>query len=158
MKISQKGLYALEALMHLANRQNEGLIKIQEIADSEGLPKKFLELILLDLKLARIVESGRGINGGYRLKRVPSEIFLGEVIRRIDGPLAPFGDAQSLRDNVTRDERHGELFRVFLSVRDAAAEILDHTSLADICRAQSRHQASETLASRDNQSASGATE
>jgi DNA-binding IscR family transcriptional regulator len=59
MKISQKGLYALEALMHLANRQDKGLIKIQEIADSEGLPKKFLELILLDLKLARIVESGR---------------------------------------------------------------------------------------------------
>jgi Rrf2 family protein len=155
MKISQKGLYALEALMHLANRQDKGLIKIQEIADSEGLPKKFLELILLDLKLARIVESGRGVNGGYRLKRSPSEIFLGEVIRTIDGPLAPFGDAQSLRENVNRDERHGELFRVFLSVRNAAAEILDHTSLADICREQSRHQASESVLSNDSQSPSG---
>lgn len=156
MKISQKGLYALEALMHLANRCDKGLIKIQDIADSEGLPKKFLELILLDLKLARIVESGRGVNGGYRLKRAPSEIFLGDVIRTIDGPLAPFGDAQSLRENVRRDERHGELFRVFLSVRNAAAEILDHTSLADICREQSKHQVSESDISTDNQSASGA--
>ena len=156
MKISQKGLYALEALMHLARRQNEGLIKIQEIADSESLPKKFLELILLDLKLARIVESGRGINGGYRLKRAPSEIFLGEVIRTIDGPLAPFGDAQSLRDSARRDERHGELFRVFLSVRNAAAKILDHTSLADICREQGKHHPSAPVPSPDNRSASDA--
>jgi len=119
--------------MHLARRANDGLIKIKEIADSEALPKKFLELILLDLKLARIVESGRGANGGYRLKRPPSEIFLGEIIRTTDGPLAPFGDVDSLRQHTKQGEKNAELFRVFLSVRNAAAAILDHTSLADIC-------------------------
>lgn len=134
MKISQKGLYALEALMHLTRNQDRGLIKIHEIADSEGLPKKFLELILLDLKLARIVESVRGTKGGYRLRRAPNEIFLSEIIRTVDGPLAPFGDAESLRAQVKGDDKHRELFRVFLSVRNAAADILDHTTLADICR------------------------
>jgi Rrf2 family protein len=136
MKISQKGLYALEALIFLARRQNEGAIKIHEIADSEALPKKFLELILLELKHARIVESVRGANGGYRLKRPAAEIFLGEVIRTIDGPLAPFEDAESLRQLVERDNKHSALFRVLLSVRDAAAAILDHTSLSDVCYAR----------------------
>jgi Rrf2 family protein len=132
MQISQKGLYALKALVHLAGRYPCGAIKIRQIAADEQLPEKFLELILLELKHARIVESVRGANGGYRLKRPPSSIFLGEIIRTIDGPLAPFGDAESLRDLVEHDTRHRALFRVFLAVRDAASNILDHTSLADV--------------------------
>jgi Rrf2 family protein len=135
MKVSHKGLYALEALMLLARRYPEGTVKIREIAQDEGLPEKFLELILLELKHARFVESVRGAKGGYRLKRSPSKIFLGEIIRTIDGPLAPFEDAESLRRHVARDNKHSALFRVFLAVRDAASDILDHTSLADICHA-----------------------
>lgn len=134
MKISQKGLYALEALMCLARRYENGAIKIHEIADEEELPEKFLELILLELKHGRIVQSTRGAKGGYRLKRPPSKIFLGEVIRMIDGPLAPFEDAESLRRLVEKDKKRSSLFRVFLSVRDAAAGILDHTSVADVCQ------------------------
>jgi DNA-binding IscR family transcriptional regulator len=67
------------------------------------------------------------------LKRAPQEIFLGEVIRRIDGPLAPFEDAESLRERVNTDPKHRALFRVLLEVRDATARILDHTCLADLC-------------------------
>jgi Rrf2 family protein len=133
MKISQKGLYALEALMLLARQYPKGVVKIREIAAGEELPEKFLELILLELKHARIVESTRGAQGGYRLKRPPAKIFLGEIIRTIDGPLAPFEDAESLRRHVEHDRKHSSLFRVFLAVRNAAAGILDHTSLADIC-------------------------
>jgi Rrf2 family protein len=133
MNVSQKGLYALEALMHLARRYNpDGAIKISEIAAAEDLPEKFLELILLELKHARIVESVRGANGGYRLKRPPNKIFLGEVIRTIDGPLAPFEDSERLRELVESDKKHGSLFKIFLAVRNAAAGILDHTSLAEI--------------------------
>lgn len=139
MQISQKGLYALKALMFLSRHYSEkGAVKIREIAADEELPEKFLELILLELKHARVVESVRGANGGYRLKRPPSKIFLGEVIRTIDGPLAPFEDAESLRRLVETDKKHGPLFRVFLAVRNAAAGILDHTSLADICQVK-RH-------------------
>jgi len=136
VRVSQKGLYALEALMFLARRYPAGTAKIREIAEDEQLPAKFLELILLELKHARIVESVRGAKGGYRLKRAPNRIFLGEIIRTIDGPLAPFEDAESLRLLVERDVKHSSLFRVFLAVRDAAAGILDHTSLADICHAK----------------------
>ena len=136
MNVSQKGLYALEALMSLARRYPEGTVKIREIAKDEDLPEKFLELILLELKHARIVESVRGANGGYRLKRPPSKIFLGEIMRTIDGPLAPFEDAESLRRLVEHDKKHSALFRVFLAVRNAASDILDHTSLADICHAK----------------------
>jgi Rrf2 family protein len=134
MQVSQKGLYALKALMFLTHRySSNGAVKIREIAANEELPEKFLELILLELKHARVVESVRGANGGYQLKRPPSKIFLGEIIRTIDGPLAPFEDAESLQRLVDSDKKHAPLFRVFLAVRNAAAGILDHTSLADIC-------------------------
>src|SRR5437764_5507290 len=132
MKISQKGLYALQALMMLARRYNQGAIRIRDIAYEEDLPEKFLELILLELKNARIVESARGAKGGYQLRRSPAEIRLSEIIRLIDGPLAPFGDADQLRSLINRDAEHRALYQVFLDVRDAAAKILDSTSLADI--------------------------
>src|SRR6266566_1123383 len=132
MKISQKGLYALQALMMLARHYDQGAIKIRDIAYEEILPEKFLELILLEMKNARIVESVRGAKGGYRLRRSPSEIHLSEIIRLIDGPLAPFGDAEQLRSLIDRDAEHRALYQVFLDVRDAAARILEHTSLADI--------------------------
>ncbi|MGH9560748.1 MAG: Rrf2 family transcriptional regulator, partial [Terracidiphilus sp.] len=74
----------------------------------------------------------RGANGGYALQRAPKLILLGEVLRMIDGPLAPFEDAESLRRRVRTDEKHRPLFRVLLEVRDATARILDHTSLADL--------------------------
>jgi Rrf2 family protein len=132
MKISQKGLYALQAMMMLARRHDQGAIRIRDIAYEEVLPEKFLELILLELKNARLVESVRGAKGGYELRRPPSEIHLSEIIRLIDGPLAPFGDAEQLRHLIDRDAEHRALYRVFLQVRDAAAKILEHTTLADI--------------------------
>ena len=132
MKVSQKGLYALQALMMLTRRYNQGAIRIRDIAYEEDLPEKFLELILLELKNARIVESARGAKGGYQLRRPPSEIRLSEIIRLIDGPLAPFGDADQLRSLIDRDADHRALYQVFLDVRDAAAKILDHTTLADL--------------------------
>jgi len=132
MKISQKGLYGLQAMMMLARNHNQGAIKIRDIAYEEVLPEKFLELILLELKNARMVESVRGAKGGYQLRRDPSDIVLSEIIRLIDGPLAPFGDAEQLRELIDRDPDHRALYQVFLDVRDAAARILDNTSLADL--------------------------
>src|SRR3979490_3296854 len=132
MKISQKGLYALQAMMMVARRHNQGAIKIRDIAYEEDLPEKFLELILLELKNARMVESERGAKGGYQLRRDPSEIHLSEIMRLIDGPLAPFGDAEQLRSLIDRDAEHRALYQIFLDVRNAAAKILEHTTLADI--------------------------
>jgi Rrf2 family protein len=132
MKISQKGLYALQAMMLLARRHQQGSIRIRDIAYEENLPEKFLELILLELKNARLVESVRGAKGGYQLRRAPSDIRLSEIIRLIDGPLAPFADAEQLRTLIDRDDDRRALYQVFLDVRDAAAKILEGTTLADL--------------------------
>src|SRR6202049_1351677 len=132
MKISQKGLYALQAMMMLARKYQQGAIRIRDIADEENLPEKFLELILLELKNARIVESVRGAKGGYQLRRNPADIRLSEIIRLIDGPLAPFGDADQLRVLIDRDIPHRALYQVFLDVRGATSHILEHTTLADL--------------------------
>jgi Rrf2 family protein len=132
LKISQKGLYALQAMMTLARRYQQGAIRVRDIASEADVPGKFLELILLELKDARIVESVRGAKGGYQLRRPPSQIRLSEVIRLIDGPLAPFGDADQLRVLIARDADHRALYQVFLDVRDGAVRILENTSLADI--------------------------
>ncbi len=132
MRISRRGLYALKALCHLAGRHGEGVVRVGEIAEAEDIPEKFLEGILVFLKNARIVSSRRGREGGYALRRPPDAVFLGEVIRLVDGPLAPLGDAEELARRVKTERRQAGLFEVFLEVRNAAAAILDHTTLADV--------------------------
>src|ERR1700685_4325300 len=113
MRISQRGLYALQALTVLAEHPT-GVVKIKDIAAEEDLPEKFLEAILLELKRARIVDSVRAAHGGYQLRRPPKKISLGEVLRRIDGPLAPFEDAESLRRRVSTAPKATPFFPVFL--------------------------------------------
>ena len=139
MKISQKGLYALQALMSLARRHEEGAIKVREIASDGDLPEKFLELILIELKHARIVQSTRGTKGGYQLRRAPSEIALSEIIRLIDGPLAPLGDADQLRELISSEPENGALYKVLLEVRNAAASILENTTIADLVNGKRPH-------------------
>ncbi|HUL75706.1 MAG TPA: Rrf2 family transcriptional regulator [Vicinamibacteria bacterium] len=132
MRLSQRGLYALKALIHLAEADDQGLVKIHTIAAVESIPEKFLEGILVTLKNARVVASQRGREGGYRLRRPPQEIRVGDVVRIMDGPLAPFGDAVELAHRVKTETRHAGLFDLLLEVRNASAAILDNTSLADL--------------------------
>jgi Rrf2 family protein len=132
MKVSRRGLYALQALIHLAETYEVGLVAAHTVAEKEGIPEKFLEGILLALKNARIVSSERGREGGYRLRKPPEEIFIGDVVRMIDGPLAPFGDVAELQHRVKTEARHAGLFDLFLDVRNAASAIVDRTSLADL--------------------------
>jgi Rrf2 family protein len=141
MKISHRGLYALKALLHLAEAHEGGLVKIHDIAEDEDIPVKFLEGILVTLKNARLVTSERGREGGYRLRRPPAEIQVGEIVRIMDGPLAPLGDAMELARRVRTEARHPGLFDVFLDVRNAAAAILDHTTLADVLQRDRRLEA-----------------
>lgn len=132
MKVSRRGLYALQALIHLAETYEQGLVAARTIAEKEGIPEKFLEGILLALKNARVISSERGRDGGYRLRKPPQEIFIGDAVRLIDGPLAPFGDVVELQHRVKTERRHAGLFELFLEVRNAAAAIVDRTSLADL--------------------------
>ena len=141
MKVSHRGLYALKALTHLAEASDRGLVKIHAIAEEEAIPEKFLEGILVTLKNARLVTSERGREGGYRLRRPPSEIAIGDIVRIMDGPLAPLGDAGELAHRRKTEPRHAGLFDLLLDVRNAAAAILDHTSLADLVERNRRLQA-----------------
>jgi Rrf2 family protein len=148
LKISSRGLYALKALTHLAEGYDRGLVKIHEIAAEEEIPEKFLEGILVVLKNGRLVRSQRGRDGGYRLRRPPAEIMIGEVVRLMDGPLAPLGDAVELAYRVKTEPRHAGLFDLFLDVRNAAAAILDHTSLRDLVARNRRVLAGRSRAGR----------
>ncbi len=140
MHLSQRGLYALKALIHLTEAYDQGLVKIHTIAAEESIPEKFLEGILVTLKNARVVASQRGREGGYRLRRPPEEIGVGDVVRIMDGPLAPFGDAVELAHRVKTETRHAGLFDLLLEVRNASAAILDNTSLADLMNRNRRLQ------------------
>lgn len=147
MRISQRGLYALKALVHLAEAHpNGGLVKIGQIADREDIPPKFLEGILVSMKNARLVASERGRGGGYRLRRPPEEIVVGEIVRLIDGPLAPFGDVVELQRRVRSEPHRPGLFAFFLDVRNAASAIVDRTSLADLVERNRRVLAARTRA------------
>ena len=87
--LSKKAKYALKALLYLTKNRNKGLVVISDIAREERIPRKFLEAILVDLKTNGILHSVRGKHGGYSLAKNPSEVSVGNVIRMIDGPLAP---------------------------------------------------------------------
>ncbi|MBL8014555.1 MAG: Rrf2 family transcriptional regulator [Candidatus Omnitrophica bacterium] len=133
--ISSKTKYGLHALMHLSHKYNKGPVLIAELAREEKIPKKFLELILLDLKNHGILESKKGKGGGYQLARHPSEVNIGQVIRILDGPLAPVSCVSQTaykRCNECKDEHHCGIRLVMKDVREAMANILDRTSLADM--------------------------
>src|SRR5580658_6495977 len=136
MKLSKKGEYALRSLINLgiAAEMDRKLVQVSELAESEQLPVKFLEQILHVLKDAGIVASQRGKFGGYRLARPARKIFIGEVVRLIDGPLAPIGCvSQTAYEPCTcPDEAHCGLRMLMVDVRNAIADILDRYTLADV--------------------------
>jgi Rrf2 family protein len=136
MKLSKKGEYALRSLINLgiAVEMKRDLVQASELAESEQLPVKFLEQILQVLKEAGMVVSQRGKFGGYRLGRPAKKIFIGEVVRLIDGPLAPISCvSQSAYEPCTcPDEAHCGLRMLMLDVRNAIANILDRYTLADV--------------------------
>jgi Rrf2 family protein len=136
MKLSKKGEYALRSLINLgiAAEMKRKLVQVSELAENEQLPVKFLEQILHVLKEAGIVASERGKFGGYRLARPARKIFIGEVVRLIDGPLAPIGCvSQTAYEPCTcPDEAHCGLRMLMVDVRNAIADILDRYTLADV--------------------------
>lgn len=136
MKLSKKGEYALRSLINLgiAGEVKRSLVQVSELADSEQLPIKFLEQIMQTLKEAGLVVSVRGKFGGYRLAKPAGKITIGEVVRLIDGPLAPIGCvSQTAYEKCTcPDEVHCGLRMLMLDVRNAIAGILDRYTLADV--------------------------
>lgn len=134
MRISRKGDYALRAMAYLAMNYGSRRVRIGEIAKREGIPKKFLEQILLQLRRAGLVESKRGIGGGYVLVKPPRKISLAQIIRVIDGPLAPLGCVSKWAHVRCPDERRCGLRKVMARVRDTVATMLENLTLEDVCK------------------------
>ena len=135
--LAQKSKYGLRALLVLAKEYGQGPVLISDIAHREALPQKFLELILLELRNHGILGSKKGKGGGYFLARRPELVHLGEVLRVLEGPLAPLpcvSKTAYVRCAECRDERTCGIRMVMKDVRDATARILDQTSLADILK------------------------
>jgi Rrf2 family protein len=136
MKLSKRGEYALRSLINLgiATEVGRKLVQVSELAAYEQLPIKFLEQIMQLLKEAGFVVSVRGKYGGYRLAKPARQIAIGEVVRLIDGPLAPIGCvSQTAYQKCTcPDESHCGLRMLMLDVRNAIAGILDRYTLADV--------------------------
>ena len=133
--LTKKTKYALRALLLLAREHGHGPILISNVAQRESIPKKFLELILLDLKNQGVLQSKKGRGGGYFLGRAPQEISLGQVVRALDGPLAPVpcvSQTAYLKCEECKDEATCGIRILMKEVRDATARILDNTSLADV--------------------------
>jgi Rrf2 family protein len=132
--LSQKAKYALRALLALAEQGDDEPMLISEIAERNSLPKKFLEQILLDLKHHGLVQSRRGRSGGYALLRPAAEISFGQVLRIIDGPLAPLPCLSKMAYRRCEDcsgEESCAIRRVFARTHQLTTAILDRTTLAD---------------------------
>ncbi|HWF07441.1 MAG TPA: Rrf2 family transcriptional regulator [Bryobacteraceae bacterium] len=135
-QLSKRTQYGLRALYALARNYGRGPVLISQLSEEETIPRKFLEQILLALKASGLVESRKGKGGGYALVRPPEQITVAQVIRVMEGPLAPLPCASETRfrkcDECVDIETCGTRI-IMRQVRDAMAEILDSTTLAMVC-------------------------
>jgi Rrf2 family protein len=135
--LSKKSKYALKAMLVLAKEYGQGPVLISDLAQREGIPRKFLELILLELKNQGLLQSKKGKGGGYFLGREPHLISVGHIVRVLDGPIAPLpcvSKTAYMRCRECRDERTCGIRMVMKEVRDATAKIMDSTTLADMLK------------------------
>jgi len=135
--ISQKAKYALKALTVLADEYGKGPVLIADVSNRERIPRSFLELILLEMKNHRFLDSRKGRGGGYFLAKPPARITVGQVLRAIEGPLAPLPCASKTayrKCDECRDERTCAVRLLMVDVREATARILDSTTLEDLLK------------------------
>ncbi|MDY6876533.1 MAG: Rrf2 family transcriptional regulator [Chloroflexota bacterium] len=134
MKLSKRGEYGLRALQDLAAHHGEGPIRNKDLAERNNIPPRFLEQILLTLKHGQIVRSQKGPQGGYYLARAPHQINLAEVVRLLDGPLAPIScvSETAYEPCGCPDMETCGLRRVMRDVRDIVVRLMENTTLADL--------------------------
>jgi Rrf2 family protein len=132
--LSQKAKYAIKALITLAKAPDNNLVQARDIATNQKIPKKFLDLIFFELRRHGLIQSIRGRDGGYRLALPPDQISIAQIVRAVDGALAPLPCASVRfyrRCDDCEDEKTCEVRHMMREVRDAASAILDNTSLAE---------------------------
>ncbi len=134
MKLTAKSEYACLALLDLAEHYEEGMIKTEDIAIRKHIPRKYLEQILLLLNKAGYVRSKRGLDGGYALSKDPWHVSVAEVVRLMDGALAPVESASKYFYHSTPIERSRALVRLMKDIRDYTSRVLEKTTFADLIK------------------------
>ncbi|PYJ06863.1 MAG: transcriptional regulator [Verrucomicrobia bacterium] len=135
MKLSLRGEYALRALLVLGLNYDQPVVRIRTISQQQNIPKRFLEQILNDLKSAGLVQSKRGVAGGYRLARRPEKISLAAVVRHVDGALAPVSclSERFYEKCSCPDESRCAIRSAMKEVRDAVVKVAERITVADLC-------------------------
>ncbi len=134
MKLSKKSDYALRAMVYLSMNYKNGAVQIKEISAKEKIPQKFLENILLTLRKAGLLNSKIGLKGGYELARSPDLITLGEVIRALDGAIAPVDCVSKISYRPCSEEVTCVIRGVMMDIRNAITDVLDTVTFADMCK------------------------
>jgi Rrf2 family protein len=132
--VSAKGEYALKALLDLAVHEQGGLQPIQEIAARQGIPQRYLEQVLLQLKRAGFLDSRRGSAGGYRLSRAPDQLTVGAVLRAVEGPMSAGAEGGRRGGRNPHGEQAGELHELWREIGEAVAAVVDRVTLEDLRR------------------------
>ncbi len=132
MKLSAKSEYACLALLYLSENYNKGLYTIADIAKHKKIPKKFLEQILLILKRGGYVNSRKGSIGGYKLAKSPDNITVAEIIRLMDGALAPVDSVSKYFYEPSPIEESKELIDLFRGIRDFVSDKLESTNFSNL--------------------------
>lgn len=134
MKLTNRSEYALLALAMLAREKNGALLSADTISDKQEIPKRFLQQILFNLKRGGFVRSVKGQDGGYQLGREANKITLAEIIRFIEGPLAPTTAVSKNFYEPSPIEKEPGLVQLMQELRDHTASVLERTTLADVLR------------------------
>ncbi len=138
MRLSTKGEYASRAMLELSLRYDQGPLHVREISEAQDIPRRFLSQILLLLKRAGYLRSRKGQKGGYALAKPPSAISVAEVIRVMDGPLAPIDCVSVMAHEACPMEGTCGLRWLWKDVRDSVAGILESTTFADLVKRSRR--------------------
>jgi Rrf2 family transcriptional regulator, cysteine metabolism repressor len=133
VRLSAKGEYAITALLDLAMHDKEGLQPIQEIAARQGIPQRYLEQVLLQLKRAGLLESRRGSAGGYRLSRPADQVTVGTVLRAVEGSISGAGAVRRAGGHVPA-ESIGDLSDLWREISEAVSGVVDRLTLDDLRR------------------------
>ena len=132
MKLTTKSEYSILALIHIARNERRGFIKIEEICSKCDIPKKYMELLFGVLRQSGYIKTRRGTSGGYKLSKSASKISVAEIIRLMDGPLAPVESVSRYFYSETPLSREKKVIKVFREIRDYIAKRLEKLTLADL--------------------------
>lgn len=134
MRISKKGEYGVRAMLDLALRYDQGPVPLSAIAKRQDISEHYLEQLISTLRKAGLVVSFRGAQGGYQLARSPSEITIGDIIRSLEGPIAPMECVSDARQDHCLQKDLCATRMLWLKLRTSIEQVLENTTLACLCQ------------------------